>query len=175
MWSHFYNKYGLTQHVKDYTHISPTGGPLILDLVFPPPQTEIRTLVVDPERFGAEFDHFAVEFEIDIIFKTQDTLSLIRKPNKESWRKIAEELIKCDLETYAMNIARKRKTIWEMNNAPNRDEDPFNPLYLNPEDIFPDTDRSRKRNMEEENKNKTNQEGSTFNPRTRYAGIFPEP
>ena len=65
-----------------------------------------------------------MEFEIDLIFKTQDTLSLIRKPNKESWRKIAEELIECDLETHAMNISRKRKTIWEMNNAPNQDEDP---------------------------------------------------
>ena len=48
MWSHFYNKFGLTQHVRDYTHISPTGGPSILDLVFT--QTEIRTLVVDPEK-----------------------------------------------------------------------------------------------------------------------------
>ena len=28
MWSHFYNKYGLTQHVRDPTHISPTGGHL---------------------------------------------------------------------------------------------------------------------------------------------------
>ena len=94
-------------------------------------------MVVDPERFGAEFDHFAVEFEIDLIFKTHDSLSLIRKPNKESWRKIAEELIECDLETYAMNIARKWKTIWEMNNAPNQDEDPFNLLYLDPENTFP--------------------------------------
>ena len=175
MWSHFYNKYGLTQHVKDYTHISSTGGPSILDLVFTPPQTEIRTLVVDPERFGAEFDHFAVEFEINLIFKTKDTLSLIRKPNKESWRKIAEDLIGYDLETYAMNAARKRKTLWEMNYAPNPDDDPFNILYLNPEDISPDTERNRKRKLAENNENENNQTKVPFNQRTKFAGIFPEP
>ena len=149
MWSHFYYKYGLTQHVRDCTHISSTGGPSILDLVFTPPQTEIRTLVVDPERFGADFDHFAVEFEIELNFKTQDTLSLIRKPNKESWRKIAEELIECDLETYAMNMARKRKTLDEMNKAPNQNEYQFNPRTKHA-GIFPEPEFDPYRDAEED-------------------------
>ena len=44
-----------------------------------------------------------------------------------------------------MDIARKWKTIWEINNVPTQDEYSFNPLYLDPAGIFPDPDMARKR------------------------------
>ena len=71
------NIFGLTQNVKDATHISKKGGPSILDLVLTPPQMEIRTLVVNPGVFGGDFDHFAVEFSIEMNFKTEEKLKLV--------------------------------------------------------------------------------------------------
>ena len=65
--------------------------------LFDKPQTEIRTLVVDPGAFGGEFDHFAVEFSIEMNFKTENKLRLVRKPTKESWDKIRAELAERDL------------------------------------------------------------------------------
>ena len=135
-WVNMIHKFGLTQNVKDATHISKTGGPSILDLVLTPPQTEIRTLVVDPGVFGADFDHFAVEFSIGMNFKTEDKLKLVRKPTKESWNKIKEELTKLDLVKNFTKIARTKKTKWDMNRAPNQEEDPFNPLYLDIEEKY---------------------------------------
>ena len=77
-WINMIHKFALTNNVKDPTHISATGGPSILDLVLTPPQTVIRTLVVDPAVFGDEFDHFAVEFSIDMSFKITKKLKIIR-------------------------------------------------------------------------------------------------
>ena len=131
------HKFGLTQNVKDATHISNKGGPSILDLVLTLPQTEISTLVVDPGVFGGDFDHFAVEFSIEMNFKTENKLRLVRKPTKESWNKIREELAEPDLAKNFTEIARKRKTKWDMNRAPNQEEDPFNPLYLDVEEEYP--------------------------------------
>ena len=136
-WVNMIHKFGLTQNVKDATHISKKGGPSILDLVLTPPQTEIRTLVVDPGVFRGDFDHFAVEFSIEMNFKTEEKLKLVRKPTKESWNKIKEELAKHDLVKNSTKIARTRKTKWEMNRAPNQEEDPFNPLYLDVEEEYP--------------------------------------
>ena len=133
-WVNMIHKFGLTQNVKDATHISATGGPAILDLVLTPPQTEVSTLVVDPGVFGGEFDHFAVEFSIEMNFKTETKLKKIRKPTKESWDKIRKELIERDLAKNFTRIAKKKKTKWDMNRAPNQDEDPFNLLYLDMED-----------------------------------------
>ena len=134
-WVNMIHKFGLTQNIKDATHISKIGGPSILDLVLTPPQTEIRTLVVDPGVFGADFDHFAVEFSIDMDFKTEEKLSLVRKPTKESWNKIKEELAEHDVVKNFTKIARKTK--WEMNRAPNQDEEPFNTIYLDIEEEYP--------------------------------------
>ena len=136
-WVNMIHKFGLTQNVKDATHISAIGGPSTLDLVLTPPQTEIRTLVVDPGAFGGEFDHFAVEFSIEMNFKTENKLRLVRKPTKESWDKIRAELAERDLVKNFWEISRKRKTKWDMNRAPNQEEDPFNPLFLDVEDEYP--------------------------------------
>ena len=136
-WVNMINKFGLTQNVKVATHISATGGPSTLDLVLTPPQTEIRTLVVDPGAFGGEFDHFAVEFSIEMDFKTENKLRLVRKPTRESWNKIREELAERDLVKHFARMSRKQKTKWEMNRAPNQEEDPFNPLYLDINDECP--------------------------------------
>ena len=76
-WVNMIHKFGLTQNIKDATHISKKGGPSILDLVLTPPQTEIRTLVVNPGVFGGDFDHFAVEFSIEMNFKTEEKLKLV--------------------------------------------------------------------------------------------------
>ena len=76
-WVNMIHKFGLTQNIKDATHISKKGGPSILDLVLTPPQMEIRTLVVNPGVFGGDFDHFAVEFSIEMNFKTEEKLKLV--------------------------------------------------------------------------------------------------
>ena len=136
-WVNMIHKFGLTQNVKDPTHISARGGPSILDLVLTPPQTEISTLVVDPGVFGADFDHFAVEFSIEVNFKTENKLRVIRKPTKESWEKIRKELSEQNLVGNLTKMAKQKKTKWDMNRAPNQDEDPFNLLYLDMEDEMP--------------------------------------
>ena len=64
MWSDFFNKNGLEQYVKDPTYYCKIGGYSILDLVLAPQGTDISALVVDPERFGPEFDHYSVEFSV---------------------------------------------------------------------------------------------------------------
>ena len=136
-WVNMIHKFGLTQNVKDATHISATGGPSMLDLVLTPPQTEVSTLVVDPGVFGGDFDHFAVEFSMEVKFKTENKLKLVRRPTKESWDKIRKELSEQDLVKNFTKIAQRKKTKWDMNRAPNQEEDPFNLLYLDIDDELP--------------------------------------
>ena len=136
-WVNMIHKFGLTQNVKDATHISARGGPSKLDLVLTPPQTEISTLVVDPGVFGADFDHFAVEFSIEVNFKTENKLRLVRRPTKESWDKVRKELVEQDLVKNFTKLAKRKKTKWDMNRAPNQEEDPFNLLFLDMDDEMP--------------------------------------
>ena len=52
----------------------------------------------------------------------------------------------------------------------------LHPMYLDPENTYPETERNRKRNLEGiDNSSSKNDQESTFNQRTRYAGLFPEP
>jgi exonuclease III len=120
MWSDFYNKNGLEQYVKDPTYYSTIGGSSILDLVLAPRGTEITALVVDPERFGPEFDHNSVEFSVEMNFSTYETLKKIRKPNKESWKKVREDLMNSQLNEDVHKIAQTPK-------IPNQDDYPFHP------------------------------------------------
>ena len=123
MWSDFYNKNGLEQYVKDPTYYSTIGGFSILDLVLAPMGTEITALVVDPERFGPEFDHNSVEFSVKMDFSTNKSLKLIRKPNKESWEKVRENLMNIQLNETVHKIAQTPR-------IPNQDEYPFHPMFL---------------------------------------------
>ena len=136
-WINMIHKFGLTQNVKDATHISARGGPSMLDLVLTPPQTVISTLVVDPGVFGGDFDHFAVEFSIEANYKTENKLRLIRKPTKESWDKVRKELAEQDLVKNFAKMAKMKKTKWDMNRAPSQEEDPFNLLYLDIDNELP--------------------------------------
>ena len=129
MWSDFFNKNGLEQYVKDPTYYSKIGGYSILDLVLAPQGTDISALVVDPERFGPEFDHYSVEFSVDMKFSTDKTLKLIRKPNKDSWKKVREDLIDKQLDQATVTIARTPK-------FPDQEKKPFHPMYFDLVDTY---------------------------------------
>ena len=83
MWADFYTKHCLEQWVQEATF--PRFGS-ILDLVMAPNDQLVENLSVQKELFqGKGFDHYAISFEINTSFSTNETPRTRRIKTKKNW------------------------------------------------------------------------------------------
>ena len=95
MWADFYTKHCLAQWVLDPTF--PRYGS-ILDLVFAPNDQTIDNLEVKKELFqGKGFDHYALSFEINTSFNTNETPRTRRVKTKKNWDEFKRLLIEAKI------------------------------------------------------------------------------
>ena len=91
MWADFYSRHCLEQWVCETTF--PRSGS-ILDLVMTPNDQTIENLSVEKELFqGKGFDHYAVCFEINTSFNTNETPRTRRVKTKKNWDNFKRLLI----------------------------------------------------------------------------------
>ena len=91
MWADFYTRHCLEQWVLEPTF--PRYGS-ILDLVLTPNDQTVSKISVEKELFqGKGFDHYAVCFEINTAFKTDETPRTRRVKTKKNWKYFKQLLI----------------------------------------------------------------------------------
>ena len=90
MWSDFFTEYHLYQWVTKPTYPRYNS---ILDLVITPIDQDICDLTVDEHLFGGSYDHYALVFQIDTDFTTDETQKTKRVKTKENWDKFLIYLV----------------------------------------------------------------------------------
>ena len=90
MWADFFMENCLEQWVREPTF--PRYGS-ILDIVMTPNDQTIYDLKVEKELFNGKFDHYAVSFEIETSYETNETPRTRRLKSKKNWEKFRDLLI----------------------------------------------------------------------------------
>lgn len=88
MWTELVKKHRIEQLVNEPTQRK--GN--ILDYIFVPEHVNIPFIKVDRSAFCANFDHFAVIFEVDAYYQRKREEMYIRKETNETWKRFHELL-----------------------------------------------------------------------------------
>ena len=90
MWADFFMGNNLEQWVFEPTF--PRYGS-ILDIVMTPNDQVVQNLTVEKELFNGKFDHYAVSFDINTSYETNETPRTRRLKTKKNWEKFRDLLI----------------------------------------------------------------------------------